>query len=95
VRAAALQRHRRLVRLRVRASGPGLLRVRVKDRRGRVLAAGLVPVHNGGERAVRVATTRAGRRALRRRLAVRVSGTFRDLAAATVKARGRKGRLGG
>jgi hypothetical protein len=94
-RPGRAERGRQVVRLRVRASGPGLLRVWVRDRRGRRLASGLVPVYAAGDHAVRVRTTPRGRRALRHRVAVRVTGTFRDLATRTVRAKPRRGRLGG
>jgi uncharacterized delta-60 repeat protein len=72
-----LGRRRLTFRLRVRASGPGLLAVRVRDRRGRLLAAGLAPVHRAGRSTVRVrATRRHGR-------PVGYVARFRDLGGAT------------
>ena len=95
VRVGRLERTRVVLRLRVRASGPGLLAVRVRDRRGRTVARGLVPVHRAGRQRVRMATTAAGRRILRRATAVRLTGRFRDLAAREVAVRAARGRIGG
>jgi uncharacterized delta-60 repeat protein len=72
-----LGRHGRTFRLRVKASMPGMLRIRVEDRRGRLLAAGLAPVHRAGVQRVRVAATK------RRGKPAGYVATFRDLAGAT------------
>ena len=94
-RVLRLDRTHFVARLRVRASGPGRLRVRVRDRRGRTLARGVVPVHRAGRQVVRVGTTAAGRRILRDRTAVRLTGRFRDLATQEKPLRATRGRLGG
>ena len=95
VRVGKLERSHLVLRLRVRASGPGLLAARVRDRRGRTVARGLVAVHRAGRLRLRMATTAAGRRILRRRTAVRWTGRFRDLAAQEVAIRAGRGRIGG
>ena len=55
----------------------------------------LVPVHRAGRQVVRMRTTAAGRRILRRRVGVRLTGRFRDLATREVAPRATRGRLGG
>lgn len=76
VRPLGRNRHGRLVRVRVRTSGPGLLSLRIRDLRGRVIAAGLAPVHKAGSSTVLIrATRRHGR-------PVEYTATFRDLAGA-------------
>ena len=95
VRPGRLEPRRNLLRLHVRANAPGLLSVRVRDRHGRLLAAGLPPVHRTGRQTVRVRTTARGRRLLRRRTTVRADGRFRDLVAVTVRVRGGRAAVGG
>ena len=95
VRVGRLERSHFVLRLRVRGSGPGMLAVRVRDRRGRTVARGPVPVHRAGRQTVRVGTTAAGRRILRRRTAVRLTGRFRDLATREVAVPTARGRIGG
>ena len=94
-RVLRLERSHLVAQLRLRASAPGLLAVRVRDRRGRTLVRGLVPVHRAGRQVVRVRTTAAGQRILRRRVSVRMTGRFRDLATREVALRATRGRLGG
>jgi hypothetical protein len=94
-RVLRLERTHFVAKLRVRASAPGLLAVRVRDRRGRTLVRTIVPVHSAGRQVVRVRTAATGRRILRRRVAVRLTGRVRDLAAREVALRATRGRLGG
>jgi hypothetical protein len=83
------------VAVRLTASAPGLALVRVRDQRGRVLAEGVQPVFRAGTATVRVQIARAGTRVLRRggRVRVRVTATFRDVAAGTARARAVRGTL--
>jgi hypothetical protein len=69
-----LGRRGRTFRVRVTTSGPGLIALRVEDIRGRLLAAGLAPVHTAGRSTVRIAATR------RHGTASGFIATFRDLA---------------
>jgi uncharacterized delta-60 repeat protein len=71
----------RRVLARVTASGPGLVLLRVRDGRRRVLASVVAPVYAAGTTNVRVPLTATGRRVLRRArtLGVRVGHEFRDV----------------
>jgi uncharacterized delta-60 repeat protein len=67
---------------RVTASGPGLVQVRVRDGRRRILAQSVVPVYKAGTSSARIRLTRTGRRILRSRGAnvrVTVGLDFRDI----------------
>jgi uncharacterized delta-60 repeat protein len=76
-------RRLRGILIRVRASRAGLVRVRIRDRRGRTLARGVEPLYRAGGARVRIALTRAGRRALSAgRTRIVVESRFRDLLAA-------------
>ena len=77
-------RRARGIAVRIRASRPGLMRVRVRDRRGRTLARGVEPLYRAGSARVQIPLTPAGRRAFRRegRVRVVVDARFRDLLAA-------------
>ena len=72
----------RRVLVRARASTPGLLLVRVRDGRGRVLAEQVAPVYEAGSVTVRVPLTHTGRKVLRhpgKGLRVRVGHDLRGL----------------
>jgi hypothetical protein len=71
----------RRVLARITASGPGLVSLRVRDERRRVLAAVVAPVYTAGTTNVRIPLTATGRRVLRRAhsLRVQVGRDFRDV----------------
>ena len=71
----------RRVLLRVTTSGAGLVQLRVRDARGRVLAQGVAAVFAAGTTTVRLGLTTNGRRILRRgrSLRVRAGHDFRDV----------------
>jgi hypothetical protein len=71
----------RRILARVTASGPGLVSLRVRDGRRRVLAAVVAPVYAADTTNVRIPLTATGRRVLRRTrtLRVRVGHRFRDV----------------
>lgn len=83
----------RRVLARVTTSGPGLVLLRVRDGRGRVLAQDVAPAYRAGTTTVRIALTKTGRRVLRRgrSIRVRVGHDFRDVLTArdggTIRAR--------
>jgi uncharacterized delta-60 repeat protein len=70
--------------VRVRATRPGLMRVRIRDRHGRTLARSVEPLYRAGSARVRIPLTGFGRRSLRDHRVVRVAveARFRDLLAA-------------
>ena len=74
---------RRGVLARIATNGPGLVRIRVSDARGRILARRTEAVFAAGTTSTRVTLTNAGKRVLRRarNLRVRVRFEFRDLLA--------------
>ena len=66
--------------MRVKTSGPGLLLLRVRDGRRRILAQQVAPVYAAGRTTVRIPLTATGRRLLRRGpLRVLVGHDFRDV----------------
>ncbi|MDP1846267.1 MAG: hypothetical protein Q8K79_00635 [Solirubrobacteraceae bacterium] len=71
----------RRVLVRVTTSGAGLMTLRVRDGRGRVLARTVAPAYAAGTTSVRIPLTTTGRRILRRgrSLRVRVGRDFRDI----------------
>ncbi len=72
--------HLRRVLVRVKTSGPGLLLLRVRDGRRRILAQQVAPVYAAGRTTVRIPLTATGRRILRRgALRVLVGHDFRDV----------------
>lgn len=67
---------------RVTANGPGLVQLRVRDGRRRILARGVLPVFKAGTSSARVRLTTTGRRILRSRgrdVRVTVGVDFRDI----------------
>jgi len=71
------------VAVRIRATRPGLMRVRIRDRAGRTLARSVEPLYRAGTARVRIPLTAFGRRALGdRRVKIAVEARFRDLLAA-------------
>ena len=69
--------------VRIRATRPGLMRVRIRNRAGRTLARSVEPLYRAGSARVRIPLTTAGRRTLRDgRVRVVVEARFRDLLAA-------------
>jgi hypothetical protein len=78
----------------VLAPHTGLLFIRVRDTRGRMLAHGVEPFFRSRE-FVRVPITRTGLAVLRHghRMRVRVSATFRDLLGATARLKSADGAL--
>lgn len=67
---------------RVTANGPGLVGLRVRDGRRRIVAQSVVPVYRAGTSSARIRLTRTGRRILRSRGAnvrVTVGFDFRDI----------------
>jgi uncharacterized delta-60 repeat protein len=82
------------IALRVTASQPGLVFLRVRDTRNRVLASGTHPLHSAGSTILRVRLYSAGRRTLsgaRRGTRITVRHEYRDIlaAAATGVTKGR------
>ena len=69
------------VLVRVTASGPGLVTLRIRDGRDRILAQNVAPVYAAGAANVRIPLTATGRRLLRRggSIRVRAGHDFRDL----------------
>jgi uncharacterized delta-60 repeat protein len=66
---------------RVTASAPGLVQLRVRDGRRRILAQSVAPLYAAGTTSVRIALTKTGRRVLRRarNVRVQVGHDFRDV----------------
>ena len=84
-RAVTSARLRR-IKVRVSASEAGLLLLRVRDARGRLLGGSLQAVYAAGTRTVLVGLTNLGAqrlRAARRGLPIRVRHEFRDIVAGT------------
>ena len=85
-RARTVRRVRGIA-VRIRATRPGLMRVRIRDRAGRTLARSIEPLYRAGSARVSIPLTPAGRRALRARalragrVRVAVEARFRDLLA--------------
>lgn len=82
---AALDARQRRIRVRVRASGPGLVLLRVRDTAGRVLAQVVATVHGRRATTVRVPLTAEGRTLLARgrRTPVIVGHEIRDVVGGT------------
>jgi hypothetical protein len=78
VRPLRRARHGFAFRVRVKASGQGLVSIKLRDRRGRLLAAGIAPVHKAGRSTVEIATVRR-----RHGRPVGYVATFRNLAGRT------------
>lgn len=71
----------RRVLVRITTSGAGLVQLRVRDGRGRILAQDVAAIYAAGTTSVRVPLTSTGRRILRRgrSVGVRVGRDFRDI----------------
>lgn len=71
----------RRVLARVTTSGAGLLNLRVRDGRGRILAHDVIAIYAAGTTTVRIPLTTTGRRILRRgrSIRVRIGRDFRDI----------------
>jgi uncharacterized delta-60 repeat protein len=71
----------RRVLVRVTTSGAGLVQLRVRDGRGRILAQDVAAIYAAGRTTVRIPLTTTGRRILRRgrSIGVRVGRDFRDI----------------
>ena len=71
----------RRVLVRVRTSGAGLVQLRVRDGRGRILAQDVAAIYAAGTTTVRIPLTTTGRRILRRgrSIGVRIGRDFRDV----------------
>lgn len=75
----------RRVLVRIKAPGPGLVLVRVRDGRRRILAQSVEPVYAAGTSSARIPLTTLGRSALRRPLRVEVGHLFRDVLTGTAE----------